>query len=83
MNTDTQRFNWFFGKSDKIPFLVQYCKGIAENWSADRWRAEIDLAISAEPNYNIPPWHLSRTVPGCRCDGCHSLQNPAPIKEKQ
>jgi hypothetical protein len=33
----------------------------------------VECAPPATPNYNIPPWHLSKRVPGCRCDGCQSL----------
>lgn len=28
---------------------------------------------ASEPNYNVPPWHLSKRVPGCHCDGCSAL----------
>ena len=35
---------------------------------------ELDAAhASGCPNYNTPPWHLSRLVPGCQCHGCLSL----------
>jgi hypothetical protein len=33
----------------------------------------VECAPPATPNYNVPPWHLSKRVPGCRCDGCQSL----------
>jgi hypothetical protein len=33
----------------------------------------VECAPPETPNYNIPPWHLSKRVPGCRCDGCQSL----------
>lgn len=41
-------------------------------------RDDIDalLGLTAEtaPNYNVPPYHLSKIVPGCRCQGCSALE---------
>jgi hypothetical protein len=34
----------------------------------------VECAPPETPNYNIPPWHLSKRVPGCRCDGCLTLE---------
>lgn len=45
----------------------------------DRFPAcECSALKASEPNYNVPPWHLSKRVPGCECHGCRSLNGEAP-----
>lgn len=45
---DAERFEWFFGDSDKLPFMSNYLLGIRESWTPDQWRAAIDAAMAAK-----------------------------------
>lgn len=52
MQTDTDRFDWFFGSGDqkaKYDFMAVYLKGLSERWTPDQWRAAIDQAMRAHP----------------------------------
>ena len=40
--SDTERFNWYFGNSDKGQFMNTYLQGMREGWSIDQWRPAID-----------------------------------------
>lgn len=44
---DRDRFEWFFGESDKLPFMSNYMLGVRESWTPDQWRAAIDAASGA------------------------------------
>lgn len=44
LERDAARFNWFFGTTDKLPFMKQYVDGIAAGFTPDQWRDAIDAA---------------------------------------
>lgn len=46
-NRDAERFEWFFGDSDKLPFMSNYLLGVRESWTPNQWRAAIDEAMGA------------------------------------
>ena len=48
MFTDTERFDWYFGSSDKLPFVETYLKGMIEKWTPNQWRAAIDAEMVKE-----------------------------------
>jgi hypothetical protein len=35
---------------------------------------------ASEPNYNVMPWHISKIVPGCQCQGCLTQANRGGVK---
>ena len=37
----------------------------------------VELPAVPVPNYNLPPYHLSKVVPDCVCDGCRTLKATA------
>jgi hypothetical protein len=37
----------------------------------------VELPAVPVPNYNLPPYHLSKVVPDCVCDGCRRLKAAA------
>ena len=46
---DVERFAWYFGSDDKMPFMKTYIDGLAEGFTLDQWRAAIDAARKETP----------------------------------
>jgi hypothetical protein len=42
---DAARFDWYFGRTDKIDFMQTYLTGMKDGWTPDQWRAAIDAAM--------------------------------------
>ena len=42
---DAARFDWYFGKTDKIDFMQTYLTGMKDRWTPAQWRAAIDAAM--------------------------------------
>ena len=42
---DAARFDWYFGKTDKIDFMQTYLTGMKDGWTPAQWRAAIDAAM--------------------------------------
>ncbi len=45
---DAERFEWYFGSSDKLPFMKTYIDGVAAGYTVDQWRAAIDAAMRGD-----------------------------------
>ena len=45
MARDAARFDWYFGRTDKIDFMQTYLTGMKDGWTPDQWRAAIDAAM--------------------------------------
>jgi len=48
LRADAERFAWYFGSEDKMPFMKAYIDGLASGYTLDQWRAAIDAAIARE-----------------------------------
>jgi len=48
LRADAERFAWYFGSEDKMPFMRAYIDGLASGYTLDQWRAAIDAAIARE-----------------------------------
>lgn len=48
LRKDKARIEWFFGQTNKGPFIEGYCRGVRDNWSVDQWRTWADAAIESE-----------------------------------
>ena len=46
LRADAERFAWYFGSEDKMPFMKAYIDGLASGYTLDQWRAAIDAAIA-------------------------------------
>lgn len=42
---DAARFDWYFGRTDKIDFMQTYLTGMKDGWTPAQWRAAIDAAM--------------------------------------
>lgn len=45
LRADAERFAWYFGSEDKMPFMKAYIDGLASGYTLDQWRAAIDAAM--------------------------------------
>jgi hypothetical protein len=57
---DAARFDWYFGRTDKIDFMQTYLTGMKDGWTPDQWRAAIDAAMKETFCENPPPEIVSR-----------------------
>lgn len=48
LRLDRDRWDWFFGPTEKGHSLAAYMQGVAERWTPDQWRAWADTAMERE-----------------------------------